>query len=318
MHLPSIGTTRSYGGKEIAPKKCMTRLGPYIALSLLLTGSVSLLSAQSPESGFSFYSSFQGNSSSNGVVMRLDNSVGYNFNRFLGIDVGLPVYFLRPSDSVQSEFGNNSLNGIGNLYTDLRVSVPNPVMSYLSAFTVSAPTGERKKGLSTGKVTWDWNNHFSKRLARLTPFANLGVANTITDTPFFIRPFVSRGFVSHFEGGVNASVVPFVSVGGSVYAYEPRGEQTVVSRIVPHGPPAETGPGRGRGRAKGVFESVPEAVGPADIARDRGFSFWLDVTPSRVVFLEAGYSRSTSYSLDTVFWGMGVNVGSLVRKTRRQ
>jgi hypothetical protein len=291
---------------------------PGSVILLLFAGFLTLLPAQSSERGITFYSSFQGNSSNIGFVMRLDNSIGYNFNRFLGVDAGLPFYFIRPPDSLQSQLGNSSVNGIGNLYTDLRVSVPNPILTYFSTVTVTAPTGDREKGLSTGKVTWDWNNHIDRALGRLTPFVNVGIANTITDTPFYVRPFVTRGFVSHFEGGSNVSFAHFFGVGGSAYAYEPRGEQTVVSRVVHRGQAPGTGPGQGRGRPKGVFESAAETVGPASIARDRGFSFWLDIIPAPVVFLEAGYSRSTSYSLDTVFWGIGVNAGSLVRKIRRQ
>ena len=276
------------------------------------------IQAQSEE-GLTFYTSFQGSASDFGVVTRLDPNVGYRFNRFFEIDAGFPVYFVRPSDNVASGFASNSVNGIGNFYTNFRLSMLNPAVNYVSTVTATAPTGDREKGLSTGKMTWDWNNHFNKPLGPLAPFANLGVANGITDTPFFVRPFLSRGTVGHFEGGANLKFLPVAGLGGSVYAYEPSGEQTVVSRVV-HGSPMSSTPGQsqGRGRRRGVFESAPETVGTADIARDRGFSFWLDVIPNPVVFLELGYSRSTTYALDTVYWNVGVNVRSLMRNARRQ
>lgn len=287
-----------------------------VSICLLLSGPG--FGQPSEEAGFSFYTSFQGNSSSLGQVMRLDPSVGYRFNRFLEIDLGLPFYFVRPSAEIQG-FADRAESGLGNLYTDLRLSFFNPVVNYGSTLTVTAPTGDRDKGLSTGEVTWSWNNHFNKRLGRVVPFLNAGVANTITDTPFFIRPYVSRGFVSHVSGGASWNFARVASLGASAYAYEPSGEQTVFSRVVRRPLPATTGGiGRGRGRPRGVFETVAEITGPAEIARDRGFAVWLDLIPNPVVFLEAGYSRSTTYALDTVFWNVGVNVRSLMRKTSRQ
>lgn len=286
---------------------------------LAISVSFVLPSLAQSEPGFTFYTSFQGSASDLGVITRLDPSAGYRFNRFFEIDAGLPIYFIRPSDRVASEFVSRSVNGIGNFYTDLRLSVLNPAVNYVTTLTATAPTGDRDKGLSTGKLTWDWNNHFNKPLGPVAPFVNLGISNGITDTPFFVRPFLSRGTVGHFEGGVNWKFLPVAGAGASVYAYEPSGEQTVISRVVQHRAASSTpaaSPGRGRGR--GVFKSAPEVVGAADIARDRGYSFWLDVLPNPVLFFELGYSRSTTYALDTVYWSLGVNVRSLVRSARRQ
>jgi hypothetical protein len=227
--------------------------GVAVALSILPPG----FAQQSGEAGSTFYTSFQGNSSSLGQVMRLDPSIGYRFNRFFEVDFGLPFYFIRPSVAATQNFAGNSESGLGNSYTDLRLSFRNPVVNYGSTLTVTAPTGDRDKGLSTGKVTWDWNNHFNKKLGPLAPFVNAGVANAITDTPFFIRPYISRGFVSHIEGGASWNFLRLASIGASAYAYEPSGKQTVVSRVVRRGSSAGGGEtGQGRGSGKRVFESV--------------------------------------------------------------
>ena len=271
------------------------------------------------EQGLTFYTSFQGSISDFGTIGRVDPNIGYKFNRFFEIDAGLPFYFVRPSDEVTPSFPSTSANGIGNFYTNFRFSVLSPVANYISGVTVTAPTGDKEKGLSTGKVTWDWNNHFNKPLGSVAPFVNLGVANGISDTPFFIRPFLSRGTVSHFEGGINWKFWRAAGVGGSAYLYEPSGEQTVISRVVnrPAAVPP-TGQSQGRGRRQGVFASALETTGTAEIARDRGFSFWLDLIPNQVIFLEVGYSRSATYAFDTMYWSAGANVRSLIRNVRRQ
>jgi hypothetical protein len=149
---------------------------------------------------------------------------------------------------------------------------------------------------------------------RITPFVNLGIANTVTDTPFFVRPFTTFGFVAHVEGGASFKVARVVSVGASVYAIEPSGQQTVVSKLIP-GKSQNAGTGTGSlRRHHGVFETQPVTVGPADITRDHGFSGWFSVSPWRYTAFEIGYSRSVVYALDSVFFGINFNLSPLLRR----
>jgi hypothetical protein len=58
---------------------------------------------------------------------------------------------------------------------------------------------------------------------------------------------------------------------------------------------------------------MPETTGAAEISRDRGASAWLGIAASRSVDVYAGYSRSTTYALNTAFFGLSVNVGSVLK-----
>jgi hypothetical protein len=139
----------------------------------------------------------------------------------------------------------------------------------------------------------------------------------------------------HLEGGALLRISRYVGIGGSAYAIEPSGEQTVVSRLDPQSqsqtgtttptqpaPPAQSqmgqgqgqGQGRGRGQKSGVFEMNQVTVGPAEIARDRGASAWIMLSPSSTVDFHIGYSRSATYALDTVFFGVGFNIGSMIKR----
>jgi hypothetical protein len=303
-----------------------------IAALALAAAATSAAQSAAEHTGFTFYERLDGTHNQLGLFTRLDSTVGYNFNTHFGIDAGLPVYFVRPSDSASGTLGMSSVNGIGNAHFTGRLSFPNPSLDYVTSFTVTAPTGSESKGLSTGHVTYDWNNHFDHTFGRLMPYADVGLANEISDTPFFVRPFISHGFVAHLEGGALVRIVNHLSLGGSGYAIEPSGEQTIISRINDSSPaPATTTPtpatpapsqgmgqgqgrGMGQGRTPGVFEVVHKTVGTADIARDRGASAWVMVTPSPTVDFEIGYSRSTTYRLDTVFFGIGFNLASWIRR----
>ena len=283
--------------------------------ALFLIGSGGLNGQSSREdSGFYLYERVDATSNQVGFVTRLDSSIGYKLNRYFAVDAGLPVYAVRPSESALSTSSVARVNGIGNARIAGHFLVMNPAVDYLSSLTVTAPTGDKDKGLSTGHVTYDWNNHLDRSFGRLTPFGDVGIANTVSDTPFFIRPFTSTGFVAHLTGGVQCRLLKAVGVGALAYTIRPSGEQTVVSRVRPKDTVSPPGQSAGHGRGRGVFESAAATVGPAEIARDRGGSTWLSITPSRLLEFQLGYTRSTTYSLNTVYFGAGINLGSLIRK----
>jgi hypothetical protein len=100
------------------------------------------------------------------------------------------------------------------------------------------------------------------------------------------------------------------NLGVSGYAIEGYGNQTVVSRVVTsHGPvlpPVVAG--IGKGLQNRVFETQSVVTGSADLARDRGFSSFLVLNPRPSFDVFGGFTRSTEYDLNTVFFGVGVRV----------
>jgi len=263
------------------------------------------------EKGFTYYETFQGSTNELGQVMKLDTTVGYQFTRHFGVDFGVPFYFVSPS-STETSSGGASHNGIGDAYAEIRATFNNPLVNYATVLTGAAPTGDTKTGLSTGRATFDWTNHFDKGVLGLRPFVNVGVANTISDTTFFTRPFTTLGMNTHEEGGVSWSVFPFVRLGASYYAIEPWGTQKVFSKFV--GRQAGGMPITGRGH--GPFQNVAETTGTSDLTRDNGFSAWVSGRAFNLLNLELGYERSVKYDLNTVSFLVGFNFGSLVRKAR--
>ena len=271
----------------------------------------SLMGQESGESGrLTFEGRVQGSTNQLGSVTRLDISAGYLLTKRWSLSFGVPYYFVSPSNSTQTSSGTGAFNGVGNVFSELRFTLPNPAVNYVATVTGTAPTGDRNQGLSTGHATVDWSNYFERDFGRLTPLGEIGVANAVSDTQFFVRPYSSYGFVAHAQGGARYRLMRWLSAGGSGYIIQPKGQQTVVSRIVTkHGSALSTAiAGAARGRLNQVFETQSVTTGPADIARDRGFSTWaaLGVRPSLNIY--AGYTRSTQYSLDTVFFGVGFRV----------
>jgi hypothetical protein len=280
-----------------------------LLVTLLLGQAAMAAEIGEDDHGFLLNERISGSASTLGLITKFDTSAGYQFNRFLAVEAGLPIYSVHPSSSFSQTSGMQAATGIGNVYADLRLSLENPVVNYTSLATVAAPTGDKATGFSTGHVTYDWSNLFDRSFGHVTPFVNLGIANTITDTPFFVRPFTSYGFVTHAEGGASYKLFRLVSVGTSAYAIEPSGQQTVVSKLI-----GRSGSGNSTRHHHGVFETSGVTVGDASIARDDGFSAWLSARPSRYATFLVGYSRSVEYALDSFFFGVNFNLSPLVRR----
>ena len=114
----------------------------------------------------------------------------------------------------------------------------------------------------------------------------------------------------------------FLEAGVAAYAIEPAGQQTIVSQLTaktaaaPAPTGAPTGKTSGRSGHQGVFETTHVAVGTADLVRDHGVSLWGSVHPTKVLTLQVAYTRSIHYALNTVSFGIGVNLGSVLRNMR--
>lgn len=282
---------------------------------IVLAASLAAQSAgQETRSGqFTFEGQTLGSVNSFGAVTRLDGAAGYMFNRYWSADLGLPFYFVNPSQSGQGTISSGNFNGIGNVYGRIRFTMANSILNYVSTVTGTAPTGDREKGLSTGRGTVDWSNYFDHGFGRLTPFGEVGIANAVSDTQFFIRPYTTAGMVTHAQGGARYRLARWMTTGVSGYLIEPHGQQTVVSRVVSvrsTAPPAAAkGVGAVNGlRTKRVFETQNVTTGESAIAHDRGFSAWLLFNLTPVANFYGGYTHSTQFNLDTVFFGIGIHL----------
>lgn len=306
------------------PGKDTMQLGyrSFLHLILMVTLAASSV-AQKPASkteatddtkGFTEAETFQGTVNSQSSVIKLDSNLGYDFNKHFGVFGGVPVYFAHVS-SIATTTGATTTTtpastetGLGNVYAGLLLRAPNPTLDYASAITVGAPTGSRRKGLSTGRVSVDWDNRFEHSFSHLTPFFEGGLANTVPDSRFFTRPFTSLGPVSHLEEGADLELFRHVSVGASAYQIVPFGNQKVISRLAKKGSTGTTGTGK-----RPPFDSPGVISGTSDLTREHGFNSWVAFEPSKFWRLEAGYTRSETFDLNSFAFNLRFNVGKIFR-----
>jgi len=262
---------------------------------------------QPPEQfkGFNAYEEFQGAASSSEGIFKLDSSLGYDFNRYAGVFVGVPLYFVH--DSTPAAGANLSGRAAGDVYFGLDLYVPASFANYSTTFTIAAPTGSVSKGFSTGHRTLDWTNRLRKHFGRFAPFVSLGVSNTVPDTDLVTRTFTSLGNIVHLEEGADYDLTRRVYAGADAYHIFPFGNQQVVNR--------EAG-GGAAGQGNGA-DNLPPAGG-SNLTRENGFDMWIGFEPTRVLRFETGYSRSVTFALNRLSFNVGLNLGRLLRQKRRR
>jgi hypothetical protein len=253
---------------------------------------------------------FSGSTNSQGNVLSLDSTVGYVFSRNLGLDAGIPVYFVH-GITTNSTGGTSSTSsdGIGDAYVQLRLSFPNPLLNYNTVLTGTVPTGSTADGFSTGHSTYDWTNHFDRGFRRWTPYAEIGIGNSIPSNFVFNREYASFGHEAHFQVGAQYQVVGFLSVSASAYDVAPWGTQTIFSRVVPQGNPPPSAGGHGP-----VFGQANQTTGGAGVAADNGFNAGVDISTGSLLDFSVGYSHSVHFGLDTFSFGIGVNMSRLLQR----
>jgi hypothetical protein len=119
------------------------------------------------------------------------------------------------------------------------------------------------------------------------------------------------GYNAQFEAGTEMDAGPF-SLSGSAYDIAPWGTQTVVSRVFRCSGTAKCGASGTSTNRKGYLDASVQ-TGGASLVRDNGFNASVEIKPVKTVELEFNYSRSVPLRLNTFSFGIGVDLGAMLR-----
>jgi hypothetical protein len=247
-----------------------------------------------------------------------DTDIGYGFTDHFSADVGLPVIFTRSpfTPVLTHDYYWSAL--LGEPYVDVKYTNTRHEVIYTSVLTGTIPVGNEDKIYATGRFGVDWFNHIEEPWGHLTPFFNFGASNGavsrfIMPRPYSTaRPYETLGFLGDGEAGLQYNFskgrAKGMSLGVSAYGLAPAGSQKVYSRIVfPYSSLA--GDGRHNRYYDSTFETTsswvvinstlqPTVVSNSRLARDNGFSGWLDVKRWHNLDVQLAYTRSMHYDLD--------------------
>src|SRR2546430_17371177 len=96
------------------------------------------------DKGFTSYAEFGGSSDSDGRVFELDSSIGYNFTKHFGMDMGMPIYFVQASSSTTG--GGTSNNGLGDTHPELALELNNGSANFGPWLSRSGPPAGSQNG----------------------------------------------------------------------------------------------------------------------------------------------------------------------------
>lgn len=283
----------------------------FVLITLLAAGTTAFPQGVEQQKGFTEFETFQGTINSDNRLLKIDSTVGWDFNKHFGIFGGAPLYFAStPASSTTTgttttAFPSSSHTGMGNAYLGMAFRARNSKLNYAGVVTAYAPTGSTANGLNTGRLAVDFTSHFSHSFNRLTPFVEAGGSNTVPDTTFSTRPFTSVGAIGHFEEGSDYRLVKHVYAGASGYQIVPFGSQKIFSRLLSQG-------GQGSGQGKNIFDNTSQAAGN-DLTRENGFNAWVGFEPTPLWRVEIGFTRSMTFDLNSLAFNLRFNVGRMLR-----
>lgn len=271
-----------------------------------------------------------------GLVMTEDFNLGYNLTEHIGGDIGLPLFNVRTKFSLVTTHDWNWTTLMGQPYIDLRYTNTRAGARFTSVLTGTGPVSGSTRIFGTGRVGVDWFNHIEpeRSFGGLKPFVNFGASNGTVDRYYMprpysmARPYETLGRMADGEAGLTYEIhhglkvpgipgirrfTPHMSlrgiqIGASVYGLLPQGQQKIFSKLITPGSSVVGDEAKGR-----YFYGQFETIGPSSIARDNGYSGWIELARARSVDLQLSYTRSIHYANDTVGLMVKLDFTSLIR-----
>ena len=240
--------------------------------------------------------------------------VGYNITEHFGGDVGIPLYTIQSPYSIVTNHDWRWTTLVGDPFVDLRYTTKWHGLDATSVLTGTIPISSPERVFTTGRFGGDWYNHVSGHFAGITPFLNFGAATETMDRyvlprPYNIaRPYQVLGFNANGEAGLSFTILKHYSVGASAYGILPFGRQKVFSRLV-----APDSAIAGDANHNRYWNSAFETIGDSKIARDNGYSGWVDVAQIKNLVVEAGYTYSVHYHWGSAYLMLRFDGTSLIR-----
>lgn len=290
----------------------------WIPLLSLAQGSSAKKPKKAAEAGYSpgptAFVQVVGKGSSIGTIYNGGIGVGYNFSKHFGGDIGFTLYTVQSPYSVVTNHDWRWTTLAGDPFLDFRYKTEKKGIDLTSVLTGSFPLSSSRRVFTTGRVGVDWFNNVTKNFKGFAPFLNFGAGNETVDRyvlprPYNIaRPYQSFGFISNFEAGASYTMFRHYSIGASAYALVPAGPQKVFSRFV-----APDSAVSGDANHYRYWNNAFETIGNSTIARDNGYSGWVDVARIKHLRVEAGYTYSIHYALGSAYLMLRFDGTSLIR-----
>ena len=219
-------------------------------------------------------------------------AVSFSLSSHYSVDVSLPIYPYRlspvypalPPALPSSQKLAANLGDLGDTIIDLHASFyPHALWSKTTA-SLTAPSGNRRDGLSTGKVTFDFSEHLERYVRRTGFIADMGVGDSSgLFNSLVTKDYSSLGPLAHFQAGAVLWLFGRNYIQSVAYEQLPMGGQTVYTAVGPAG------------------ISMPSGTG---LSEDNGFTTYIGIPLTSHLSYTGYYNRSLRHNLDTASFGI--------------
>jgi hypothetical protein len=218
-------------------------------------------------------------------------ALGYSLNDRFSADVTIPIYMYRlaESRSANPRPGAELVNQRGepgDLVFAFHVQFTPNLFDYQVTLAATAPTGDELYGLTSGRATFDLNNHFEHSFGIVTPTLELGIGDSTTLVDrLVVKNYTSLGPLAHFQTGLSLQLFRGMSFDANAYEDLPIGDQKIYTSVT----------------RRRVTTNV---VTGHNVSEDNGFTTSLDVPIDGHTTLSSYYNRSLRLHDDTVGIGL--------------
>ncbi len=242
--------------------------------------------------------------SSTGYYTLMTPAASFSFHGRYSVDASMPVYLYRlaettvattttnpaqPTQPVSSTYATALQTRTWDSGDMVLAAHANVTASHLqNVFTTSmtVPTGDSDRGLSTGRVTFDLDSHTQVNAGRGSLLIDLGGGDSSTLVNRLVtRDYTSLGPLAHFQAGL---LVPLplpalqrASFQSVAYEQLPLGNNRVDTTLTRRGYPDRT------------------VISGRSVSEDNGFTNSLALTLTPHLTLQGYYNRSLRLHLDT-------------------
>jgi hypothetical protein len=247
--------------------------------------------------GFNAGISYSGvHSSSAGWYQVFIPALNYTFSPHYSADVSAPIYLHRLVENLYPTLQANQrlvldAGDAGDTLIGFHASFNPHRIEEVATTSLSAPSGSRAKGLGTGRVTFDFNNHTERYAHQMGFLLDLGIgdSSSVVNT-LLTQNYSSLGTLAHFQTGAEAWILHRYSIRAVAYEELPFGHQTVYVTEY-----------RNDGDS---YPYAAQIVTNTATSENNGFTTLVNLPLSSHVTFSGYYDRSLRQHLDTVSIGM--------------
>jgi hypothetical protein len=236
-------------------------------------------------------------------------AVSYTFSRHYSADASASIYFNRlventnPATLTAHPLVTDGLDAGDTLIGFHGFFEPGSLQDTITA-SLTAPTGNRARGLGTGRVTYDFSNHTERYYKKVGFLVDLGGGDSSAlFNDQVMRDYNSLGGLAHFQAGAVFWLPGRTYIESVAYEQLPLGSQKIYRSVQ-------------RGEDVRANEDGPP-IPPITISsasEDNGLTTFVGIPLTDKITLSGYYNRSLRHHLDTVSFGVTYVLRSTSRK----